>query len=187
MAGTNELNDLLTAVGASGDRHAFVQLFDHFGPRVRTYLVRLGLDPAAAAEATQDVMETIWRKAHLFDSSKAGAATWVFRVARNRRIDLGRRNREDPHVAEEFLAIPDEADGNDDWFDSTRREQRLRDAMATLPHEQSQLVRLAFFDGLSHSAIAERTKLPLGTVKSRIRLAFSRLRRALSAAGVTEA
>ena len=127
MAGTNELDDLLTAVGASGDRDAFARLFDHFGPRVHSYLVRLGLDPAAAAEATQDVMETIWRKAHLFDSRKAGAATWVFRVARNRRIDLGRRNREDPHVAEDFLAIPDEATAATIGFDSARREERLRD------------------------------------------------------------
>lgn len=186
MAGPAELDDLLAAVGAHGDREAFAQLFDHFGPRVHAYLLRLGLDAVAAAEVTQDVMETIWRKASLYDPRKASAATWVFRVARNRRIDVHRRSREDTHAAEDFLAIPDLGDGSDVSVDSAQREEQVRSALATLPRDQMQLVQLAFFEGLSHSAIAERTNLPLGTVKSRIRLAFSRLRRALSNAGVTE-
>jgi RNA polymerase sigma-70 factor (ECF subfamily) len=187
MAGPNGLDDLLTAVGARGDREAFARLFDYFGPRVHGYLLRLGLDAVAAAEVTQDVMETIWRKAHLYDAHKSSAATWVFRVARNRRVDLHRRSREDTRAAEDFLAIPDLGDGSDDQVDSVQREQHVRAALGALPQDQMQLVQLAFFEGLSHSAIAERLKLPLGTVKSRIRLAFSRLRRELSNAGVTEA
>ena len=182
-----ELEDLLTAVGTCRDGEAFAVLFDHFGPRVHAQMVRQGLAPFAAADVTQDVMETIWRKAHLFDRSKSAAATWIFHIARNRHIDVRRRSRESAFAVEDFSGIPDPADGSDDCIDAAQREAYVRDALGTLPQEQFTLVRLAFFEGLSHSAIAEQTNLPLGTVKSRLRLAFSRLRRFLLNAGVTEA
>jgi RNA polymerase sigma factor (sigma-70 family) len=186
-ARANELDDLLAAVGTSRDGKAFTVLFDHFRPRVQAQMVRLGLAPVAAEDVTQDVMETIWRKAHLYDPCKAAAVTWVFHIARNRRIDLRRRSREFSCAAEDFFAIADPADGSDDCFDAARREQRVRAALDVLPQEQVALVRLAFFEGLSHSTIAQRLKLPIGTVKSRLRLAFARLRRLLHEAGVTEA
>lgn len=185
-AGEN-LDALLTAVGAQRDSEAFTVLFDHFVPRVQAQMIRLGLAPFAAADVTQDVMETIWRKAHLFDPRKAAAATWVFHIARNRRIDVKRRSRETICAVEDFFDIPDPCADSVDTIDCTRREQCLREALQVLPCEQFTLVKLAFFDGLSHSAIAARMKLPLGTVKSRLRLAFSRLRRLLHDAGVTEA
>jgi RNA polymerase sigma factor (sigma-70 family) len=150
-------------------------------------MLRLGLAPFAAADVTQDVMETIWRKAHLFDPRKAAATTWVFHIARNRQIDVKRRSRETICAIEDFFDIPDPADGSDDCVDSTKREACLREALRDLPHDQFTLVKLAFFDGLSHTEIAARTNVPLGTVKSRLRLAFCRLRRALLDAGVTEA
>ncbi len=183
----NELDDLLTAVGARRDGEAFAVLFDHFGPRVHAQMLRQGLAPFAAADITQDVMETIWRKAHLFDPHKSAAATWVFHIARNRRIDVGRRSRESAVPVEALFAIPDPADSSDDCIDATWREQHVREALGALPREQFALVRLAFFEGLSHTAIAEQTKLPLGTVKSRLRLAFARLRHFLLNAGVTAA
>jgi RNA polymerase sigma factor (sigma-70 family) len=186
-AGGSGLDDLLTAVGTDRDGDAFAALFDYFGPRVHAQMVRLGLAPFAAADVTQDVMETIWRKAHLFDRRKAAAATWVFHIARNRRIDVRRRSREWPCAAENFAAIPDPAEPGDDCIDAAQREECVRAALNVLPQEQVALVKLAFFDGLSHSTIAERMELPLGTVKSRLRLAFSRLRRFLHDAGVTEA
>jgi RNA polymerase sigma factor (sigma-70 family) len=186
-AQANELDDLLTAVGTDRDRDAFTLLFDHFGPRVHAQMLRLGLTPVAAADVTQDVMETIWRKAHLFDRRKSAAATWVFHIARNRRIDVRRRSREFNSSVEDLFAIPDPANGSDDCLDAVQREERVHAALGALPHDQVTLVRLAFFEGLSHSTIAERLNLPLGTVKSRLRLAFSRLRRALLDAGVTEA
>jgi RNA polymerase sigma-70 factor (ECF subfamily) len=181
------LDALLTAVGADRDGEAFTVLFDHFVPRVQAQMLRLGLAPFAAADVTQDVMETIWRKAHLFDPRKAAATTWVFHIARNRRIDVKRRNRETVCAVEDFFDIPDPAEGSDDCVDSTKRETCLREALRDLPHDQFTLVKLAFYDGLSHTAIAARLNLPLGTVKSRLRLAFCRLRRALLEAGVTEA
>jgi RNA polymerase sigma-70 factor (ECF subfamily) len=181
------LDDLLTAVGADRDGEAFTVLFGHFGPRVHAQMLRQGLAPFAAADVTQDVMETIWNKAHLFDRRKAAAATWVFRIAHNRRVDVGRRSREHNFPAEGFFAIPDPAARSDDCVVSAQRDACVRDALRALPQEQLTLVRLAYFEELSHSAIAERMNLPLGTVKSRLRLAFIRLRRLLRDAGVTEA
>jgi RNA polymerase sigma factor (sigma-70 family) len=185
--GARELDDLLTAVGVHRDGEAFTVLFDHFRPRVQAQMVRQGLAPFAAADVTQDVMETVWRKAHLFDRRKAAAATWVFHIARNRRIDVRRRSSKYNYAAEELFDIPDPTAANDDCLDAAQRERYVRTALNALPREQLALVQLAFFEGLSHATIAERTKLPLGTVKSRLRLAFSRLRRLLHDAGVTEA
>lgn len=150
-------------------------------------MARLGLAPFAAADVAQDVMETIWRKAHLFDRRKSGAATWVFCIAQNRRIDLGRRSREQSCTAADVFAIPDPAPGSDARIDAAQRQRHVRAALDALPQEQFQVVQLAFFEGLSHASIAARTNLPIGTVKSRLRLAFSRLRRQLREAGVTEA
>ena len=182
-----DFDELLTAVGADRDAEAFTLLFDHFGPRVQAQMLRQGLAPFVAADVTQDVMETIWRKAHLFDRSKAGAATWVFRIAHNRRIDIGRRSREICCANEDFALIPDPAATSDHDIDAAQREAHLHAALESLPQEQCALVKLAFFEGMAHSAIAEFTNLPLGTVKSRLRLAFARLRRFLLDLGVTEA
>jgi RNA polymerase sigma-70 factor (ECF subfamily) len=183
----NDLDDLLTAVGTKRDGEAFAALFDHFRPRVHAQMIRLGLAPFAAADVTQDVMETIWRKAHLFDRRKSPASTWVFRIAHNRRIDIGRRCREDSCATADLVTIPDPAAGSDASIDAAQREERVRVALGALPLEQLRMVQLAFFEGLSHAAIAARTNLPIGTVKSRLRLAFCRLRRALREAGVTDA
>jgi RNA polymerase sigma factor (sigma-70 family) len=183
-ANQGQLDDLLTAVGTDHDDEAFTTLFDHFTPRVHAQMVRLGLAPFAAADVTQDVMETIWRKAHLFDRSKSAAATWVFRIAHNRRIDVGRRSREQSCAAEELFDIPDPAPSSDACIDAAQRERHVHAALDALPQEQFKMVQLAFFEGLSHSTIAARTNLPIGTVKSRLRLAFSRLRRSLLDAGV---
>ncbi|WP_375573359.1 sigma-70 family RNA polymerase sigma factor [Ahrensia marina] len=169
----------LEAVAENQDRSAFAELFNHFGPRVKAYLIRLGSDDTMAEEVTQDVMVTVWRKAALFDRSKSSAATWLFRIARNRRIDMLRRKRT-VNVDTETMVIEDEnlPDPNE-TLDEDKRQARIRKALAQLPEQQLQLVELAFFTELSHSQIAEETGLPLGTVKSRIRLAFGRLRRVL--------
>ena len=164
------------AVASRRDRDAFARLFDYFAPRIHAYLLRLRLDPIVADELTQDVMSTLWQKAGLFDPSKSSVATWLFRVARNRRIDLLRRDRDEAPVNEQALNVPDPALRPDDSLHATQREVLIRGALNVLPREQLELVRLAFFDGLSHSEIAAQTGLPLGTVKSRLRLAMVRLR-----------
>jgi RNA polymerase sigma factor (sigma-70 family) len=178
----------LRAVAESRDQLAFTDLFDHFAPRIEAYLMRLGADAASAEEISQDVMVTMWRKAHLFDFSKSSVGTWLYRIARNRRIDLLRRNKVDfvDPMDQSFEGVADDQ-AADEGIDIQRREEILRAAIADLPPEQFELVKLAFFQALTHSAIAEKTGLPLGTVKSRIRLAFSRLRRNLDAQGIVDA
>lgn len=171
--------DWLEAVAAHADREAFTHLFDHFGPRLKAYLMRIGADEAMAEEVAQDVMVTLWRKANLFDRSKSSVATWLFRIARNRRIDVLRRKRA-INVDTQTLVIEDESLPDPvETLDEETRQARIREALKQLPPEQLQLVELAFFTELSHSQISEETGLPLGTVKSRIRLAFGRLRRIL--------
>lgn len=164
---------------ARQDRDAFARLFAFYAPRVKAYLLRLNSSDSLAEELAQEVMLTVWRKASLFDRSQASASTWIFRIARNRRIDAARRadkpdlDGEDPALAPSAPASPDEA------LASGERSTRVQEAMAGLPQEQIALLRLAFFDGLSHRDIAERIGVPLGTVKSRLRLAFDKLRKRL--------
>lgn len=174
--------DLIERIAAHGDRAAFVALFDHYAPRVKGYLGRLGLESARAEDLTQDVMVAVWRKAASFDRSKASASTWIYRIARNRRIDLFRRERtaeldpDEPMLAPEALPLPDAAMAAD------QRGALIAAALDELPPEQREMVRAAFYEDLSHSEIAERTGVALGTVKSRLRLAFDKLRARLEAA-----
>jgi RNA polymerase sigma-70 factor (ECF subfamily) len=178
--------DLVELVARSRDRSAFARLFDHFAPRINAYLLRLGTDNGSAEELTQEVMVTLWRKAELFDRTKSSVATWLFRIARNRRIDAVRRDRLADLDPEDPALHPSAPEDADDSLSAAQREERVRIALRELPGEQVDLIKLAFFQGLSHSQIADRTGLPLGTVKSRIRLAFSRLRKHLEAHGVAE-
>lgn len=181
-----QLADWVEAVARDHDRSAFTQLFDHFAPRLTSYLMRLGTDNGSAEELAQEVMVTLWRKAALFDRTKSSVATWLYRIARNRRIDTIRRDKVDRLDANEPMLLPQGEPDLDEAVSGARRDEVIRHAMQDLPEEQLALVRLAFFEGLSHSEIAERTGLPLGTVKSRIRLAFTRLRRVLEANGITQ-
>jgi RNA polymerase sigma-70 factor (ECF subfamily) len=173
--------DLLERVAARADKAAFTRLFAYYAPRVKGYLLRLGLGAAEAEEVCQEVMVAVWRKAASFDRRQASVATWIFRIARNRRIDAFRREQRavldvhDPAFQPAAEALPDSAS------ESAEREAQLRRAMAELPPEQRDLVRVAFYEDLSHSQVAERTGLPLGTVKSRLRLAFAKLRLRLEA------
>ena len=167
--------DLVEAIAAQRDRTAFARLFDWYAPRVKGYLLRLGLSPAEAEEAAQDVLVAVWRKAETFDRRQASVSTWIFRIARNRRIDLYRRQKGelDP---DEPLLHPEPPVAADIGLETAQRETRVRLALTELPPEQLDLVRRAFYEGLSHSEIAEATGLALGTVKSRLRLAFVKLK-----------
>jgi RNA polymerase sigma factor (sigma-70 family) len=178
---------LVRRVADARDREAFAQLFDHYAPRLAAYLQKLGAEPALAEEIAQDAMVALWRKADQFDASKSSVGTWLYRIARNRRIDLLRRARGGEVELGEAEQPVDDAPRPDEQLAAHQRETLVRRAMRALPAEQLALVRLAFFEGRSHSEIASETGLPLGTVKSRIRLAFSRLRRGLEADGLVDA
>ncbi len=169
-------SDLLEAVATAQDRAAYSEIFAYYAPRVKSYLMRLGSDDAAAEEIAQDVMVTVWRKANLFDRKQASVSTWIFRIARNRRIDVFRRNNKPALDPEEPMILPAGVAAPDAGVEAQDIENQVRSAMTELPEEQLAMVKLAFYEGLSHREIAEKLDVPLGTVKSRIRLAFARMR-----------
>lgn len=168
--------ELLDRIAARGDRAAYAALFAHYAPRVKGYLARLGLEPGRAEELAQEVMVTVWRKAGTFDRSKASVSTWIFRIARNRRIDLFRREKTATLDPDDPQLVPDALPRPDAGVEASQRERQVAAALAELPTEQREMVRAAFYEDLSHSEIAERFGLALGTVKSRLRLAFEKLR-----------
>lgn len=170
---------LIESIAETKNRDAFAALFSHFAPRLKGYLLRLGASDGQAEEVAQEAMLTVWRKAHLYDRKKAAASTWIFTIARNRRIDLLRRQKFPEIDADDPVLVPDAPAQPDEEVISARQDSEVRQALDTLPPEQRELVRLAFYNGWSHSKIAADTNLPLGTVKSRLRLAFSRLRNEL--------
>jgi RNA polymerase sigma-70 factor, ECF subfamily len=169
-------DELIEAIAESQDKMAFRQLFEHFAPRLKSYLLRLGADPATAEDVAQEAMVMVWRKAASFDRRQAGASTWIFTIARNKRIDRLRRERRPELDPEDPGLVPAAEPAPDRSLQDTQARQHIASAMRALPDEQAELVRRAFFDDESHSRIAEESGLPLGTVKSRIRLALTRLR-----------
>ena len=172
-----ELNALLGRVAQERDRAAFASLFGHFAPRVKAYLLRMGAAPALAEDLAQEALLSLWRKAHLFDPAKASAATWLFTIARNLRIDAIRREKRPELDPDDFLPQPEAA--ADDGLALADEENRLRAALKDLPLDQIQVVELSFFADKPHSEIAQELGIPLGTVKSRLRLAMARLKRVL--------
>ena len=168
--------DLLVAVAEKQDRAAYSELFAYYAPRVKSYLMRLGADNAQSEEIAQDVMVTVWRKAGLFDRGQASVSTWIFRIARNRRIDVFRRSKRPDLDPQETMILPAGVEAPEDRVEAMEIETRVRAAMKDLPEEQLQLLRMAFYEGLSHREIAEKLDVPLGTVKSRIRLAFAKMK-----------
>lgn len=168
--------DLVAAIAADRDRQAFVRLFEHFAPRVKSYLMRLGCQAAEADELAQEALLAVWQKAATFDRQQSSVSTWLFTIARNKRIDAIRRTRRPELDPEDPALVPAAPEQADEILQAAQSAGRLRAAIAELPVDQRELLVLAFFQEKSHSDIAATTGLPLGTVKSRIRLAMQRLR-----------
>ncbi len=180
MADGSDMDDwaaLVCAVRDRQDRAAFAALFRHFAPRVKSFLMKSGADAGLAEECAQDVMATLWQKAHLFDPARASVSTWVFTIARNRRIDALRRSRRPE--PEELPWGPEPEPDQAEVMEAQQETERLGAALALLPDKQRALIERAFWGEVSHSEISAETGLPLGTVKSRIRLALDRLRQEL--------
>ena len=170
------LCDLIEAVAERGDRTAFVELFRHFAPRLKAYCVRRGANPVTAEELVQEAMLSVWRKAGTFDRTRATASTWIFTIVRNERIDALRRESRPEIDMQESWGLPDAAESAEEAFGAVEAGEALQEAISKLPEEQYEVLRLAFFEDKSHRHIAEELGLPLGTVKSRVRLALARLR-----------
>ena len=169
--------ELLKKVDTLKDTSAFEELFNHFAPRVKAFLMKSGADPQMAEECSQEVMATVWRKAHLFDPSRASASTWIFTIARNKKIDaIRKQNRPEP---EQLYPDQDYEPDQESVVELQQETERLTSALEELPEKQRVLVEKAYLGELSHSEIAEITGLPLGTIKSRIRLALEKLRHSM--------
>ena len=179
MAPVPDFGGLIASVAACSDRQAFSSLFRHFAPRIKTLLMRSGAPAATAEELAQETMLMVWRKASQFDPEKAGAATWIYTIARNLRIDVLRRERHPDTLLPDPSEAADEPPQADYVLAAGERDGRIRAAMATLSPEQADVVRAAFFMDQAHAEIERQLGIPLGTVKSRLRLAMSKLRAAL--------
>lgn len=168
---------LVEAVANERDRAAFGALFGHFAPRLKAYLMRLGTEPTAAEELVQEVMLTVWRRADTFDSQQASASTWIFTIARNKRVDSLRRERRPEIDLNDPALVPDTEQPADKKIEMFQTSNRLHQALATLPREQADLLQQAYFEEKPHSLISVERGIPLGTVKSRLRLALDKLRK----------
>jgi len=172
---------LLCAVAERQDRQAFAQLFAHFAPRIKRHLMQCGSLEVQAEELAQEALVAVWRKAALFDPALSAASTWIFTIARNLRVDLLRRRQglETADEAFDFDMLEGDEPAADERLHASRQSERLRGALAQLPDEQQQVLRLSYFDDEPHARIATELGIPLGTVKSRVRLAVAQLRRLL--------
>ena len=169
--------ELIKKVETLRDTSAFEELFNHFAPRVKAFLMKSGADPQMAEECSQEVMATVWRKAHLFDPARASVSTWIFTIARNKKIDAIRKlNRPEP---EQLYPEQDYEPDQEEVVELQQETERLATALGELPEKQRVLIEKAYLGELSHSEIAKITGLPLGTIKSRIRLALEKLRHSM--------
>lgn len=171
---------LIARIAQSQDKAAFATLFDAYAPRLKYFLVKQGTNAEAAEELAQEAMLTVWRKAGHYSEDRGSASAWLFTIARNLRIDQARRERRAQLYAmmQEFDDVdPDRAP--DEKVSALEHASRVRSAMDELPPDQLEVVRWSFVEGAAHSEIAERLGLPLGTVKSRLRLAMRRMRKSL--------
>ena len=171
-----KLETLVLRIATHRDESAFAALFVRIAPRVKGLMLRLRVDAATADELAQETMLRVWQKSSLFDPSKASAATWIFAIARNLRVDwIRRENRPELDLNDPSLVPPPEPSA-EEHIDAHKRQKTVRACLADLPDDQRQAVHLSFIEGLSHQEIADRLDIPLGTVKSRLRLSFDKLR-----------
>ena len=167
----------LRRIQVNQDQQAFAELFSYFAPRVKAFLIKSGANPSLAEECAQEVMATLWHKAHLFDPSRAGVSTWIFTIARNKKIDaLRKQRRPEP---EDLTWGPEAEPEAADVLALQQETKNLSEAITRLPEQQRDLIKRAYYGDLSHSEIAAETGLPLGTIKSRLRLALVKLRQTM--------
>ncbi len=180
---TKQFEVLMQAVISQRDMVAYEQIFKYFAPRVKSYMMKMTADGQLAEELMQETMITVWYKADRFDPLKGALSTWIFTIARNQRIDAIRREKRPEFDPDDLAFIPDEVPAADDVIVLQQSAEELKRAMEHLPCEQSELLKMSFYEDYSQSVIAEKMNIPLGTVKSRMRLAFEKLRVALVRSG----
>jgi RNA polymerase sigma factor (sigma-70 family) len=172
-----DLAQLIERVARDRDRPAFATLFQHFAPKIKAYLRRLGTADPMAEDLCQEVMLSVWRRAEQYDRRLAAPATWVYTIARNKRIDALRRQRDGETVSDDAIEDePDDAPMGDEVVMARQMREKVMAAVQALPPDQAALLKVFYFEEKSHSTIADEMALPLGTVKSRLRLALGKMR-----------
>ena len=179
IASPVDFGALLAAVASAHDRLAFAKLFDHFAPRVKSFMLRKGASPELAEDLVQETMITVWTKASQFAPQRGAASTWIFTIARNLRIDRLRRESSAFFVDLEGFDAPSADSSGDENLNRTQEDSHVARALAQIPPEQRELLILSYVEDVPQVMIAQRLKLPLGTVKSRMRLAYRRMRKLL--------
>ena len=167
---------LMARIAARQDRAAFRALFDHFGPRIKAVMMKSGAEEALAEDLVQDVMMTVWRKVHLYHADRGSVSAWIFAIARNARINHLRKGSSRPYEDVETMEIVSDEPGGEEITYQNERSTSVRSALEELPADQRQIIELAYIEDMSQSEIAEKLSLPLGTVKSRMRLAYGKLK-----------
>ncbi|MEM7619348.1 MAG: sigma-70 family RNA polymerase sigma factor [Pseudomonadota bacterium] len=171
--------ELLDKIAQHRDKEAFRELFVQYGPKVKGLLISQGTDVETAEELAQETLLTVWKKAHLFSSQKGSASTWIFTIARNLRIDRLRSEKIWGKMVYEIVDQASDEKKQDEIIEEQQRKKKLLDAMQHISEDQYAILELSYIKGLSHSEISEKLDLPLGTVKSRMRLAYGKIKERL--------
>jgi RNA polymerase sigma-70 factor (ECF subfamily) len=182
-AGKDDMGSLIGLIADQKDRSAFIQIYEYFSPRVKSFLLGRNLTPQLADEVLQEVMLAVWQKAHQYSPARAAVSTWIFTIARNKHIDRIRKEKFPELDANDPSLKPAEAAEVEGECMTIERGQAVQEALAKLPKDQYEVIYMSFMKGVSHGEIGEHLDLPLGTVKSRIRLGFKRLREELAEIG----
>jgi len=176
-ARNDEWSECLTLIARNQDRAAFTRLFRHFAPLMKAFaLSGSNFSANHADELVQEVMLKVWQKAAVFDPEKAAANTWIYTIARNCRTDMYRRLQKfDTAISAEDFDIQQDAEESFIVLHQRRNRERVRQLMGELPPDQAQILGKVYMEGKTHSEVAAELDLPLGTVKSRVRLAIQKL------------
>jgi RNA polymerase sigma-70 factor (ECF subfamily) len=182
----SEWEQALALVALKRDKNAYSALFNYFAPRLRAFGMRMFGNEQQALEMVQDTLLNVWQKAHLYDASRGCASTWIFTIARNVRFDMLRKkmSRKDDILADDLWAdgdYPDMEDEQTERWDIWIVAEKIAPHFEKLPPAQRIVMEKVYLDECTHQQVAEELGVPLGTVKSRIRLALERLREAIDA------
>jgi RNA polymerase sigma-70 factor (ECF subfamily) len=165
------------AVAQRRSKSAFAEIFNRYASKLKFFIIRLGADPNGADEVVQEAMLLVWRRAETFDPEKASLSTWLFTIARNKRISIVRKKQLPAPDPEDPAFEPSVEPMQEQHIEASEQQALIRGALDNLPSDQVEIIKMSFFEGKSHQVIAETLCIPLGTVKSRARLALGKLRK----------